>query len=281
MCKNSDLNQKQADLSVLMSVYVKEKPEYLRECFESLLGQTVAAKEWVVVEDGPLTKELYAVLDEYENNYPGLIKRVPLLKNMGLGLALREGVQNCTHEMIARMDTDDICVSERFEKQLKEFEIDDTLDICGSHIIEFEDNIHNILSKREVPLLNEDIIKYQRRRSAYNHMTVMFKKKTVLKSGNYEHAPLMEDDMLWTRLILAGAKGKNIDDYLVYARTGLAMIGRRGGYSYFKKYKASRKKVYQLGLATYWDYIYTLIVQFVVALCPATIRKIIFTKALR
>lgn len=281
MCKNSDLNQKQADLSVLMSVYVKEKPEYLRECFESLLEQTVAAKEWVVVEDGPLTKELYAVLDEYQKNYPELIKRVPLQKNMGLGLALKEGVQNCSYEIIARMDTDDICVPNRFERQLREFEIDNKLDICGSHIIEFENNIYNVLSKRKVPLSNDEIIKYQRRRSAYNHMTVMFKKKTVLRAGNYEHAPLMEDDMLWTRLILAGAKGKNIDDYLVYARTGLAMIERRGGCSYFKKYKASRKKVYQLGLASYWDYMYTLIVQFIVALLPAKLRIYIFTYFLR
>ena len=141
--------------------------------------------------------------------------------------------------------------------------------------------IDNILSKRNVPLTNDEIIQYQRRRSAYNHMTVMFKKKTVLRAGNYEHAPLMEDDMLWTRLILAKAKGMNIDEYLVFARTGLAMIDRRGGYSYFKKYKASRRKVYQLGLATYTDYIYTLLVQFVVALCPSTVRRFIFTKILR
>lgn len=281
MCENCNLDQRKADLSVLMSVYVKEKPEYLRECFESLLNQTVLAKEWVIVEDGPLTVQLHGVLDEYQNKYPGLIKRVPLKQNMGLGLALKEGILNCSYEMVARMDTDDICVPERFEKQLSEFEKDSKLDICGSHIIEFENNIDNVLSKRNVPLTNDEIVQYQRRRSAYNHMTVMFKKKTVLRAGNYEHAPLMEDDMLWTRLILAKAKGMNIDDYLVYARTGLAMIERRGGYSYFKKYKASRKKVYQLGLASSWDYIYTLLVQFIVALLPKKIRILFFVGFLR
>lgn len=281
MRENSDLGQKSADLSVLMSVYIKEKPEYMRECFESLLTQTVQAKEWVIVEDGPLTTELYSMLDEYQSKYPGLIKRVPLKKNMGLGLALKEGVINCTYEMIARMDTDDICVPERFEKQIQEFEKNSCLDICGSHIIEFEGNKSNVLAKRDVPLSNEEIVKYQRRRSAYNHVTVMFKKGSVLKAGNYEDAPLMEDDMLWTRLILSEAKGMNIDDYLVYVRTGLAMIERRGGYSYFKKYKASRKKVYQLGLASYWDYIYTLLVQFVVALMPKKMRIIFFNVFLR
>lgn len=278
MCKNSSLNKQ---FSVLMSLYYKEKPEYVRECFESLLNQTVKASEWVIVEDGPLTEELYAVLNEYQERYPNYIKRIVLTENKGLGLALKEGVLHCTCELIARMDMDDICVTDRFEKQLKEFENDKKLDICGSHIIEFDGSIDNVLSRRNVPLTNDEIIKYQRRRSAYNHMTVMYKKSAVLKAGNYEHAPLMEDDMLWTRMILSGAVGKNINEYLVYARTGSAMIERRGGYSYFKKYKASRKKVYHLGLATRKDYYYTLIVQFVVALIPKKIRAIIFGKFLR
>ena len=253
----------------------------MRMCFDSLLEQTVKATEWVIVEDGQLTEELYQVLDEYQEKYPNLIKRIPLSENKGLGLALKEGILHCSNELVARMDTDDICVPDRFEKQLLEFQKDNNLDICGSHIIEFEGTPDNILSRRRVPLTNEEIIQYQRRRSAYNHVTVMFKKSSVLKAGNYEHAPLMEDDMLWTRLILSGAKGKNIDEYLVYVRTGLAMIERRGGYSYFKKYKASRKKVYNLGLATLGDYYYTILVQFVVALCPGLVRKFIFTKLLR
>lgn len=112
-------------------------------------------------------------------------------------------------------------------------------------------------------------------------MTVMFRKSAVLNAGNYEHAPLMEDDMLWTRMILAGCKGKNIDDYLVYVRTGINMIERRGGWSYFVKYKRSRKKVYLLGLSSYWDYIYTITVQLIVALLPAKVRKVLFIKILR
>lgn len=281
MCENSNMMEKHEPFSVLMSVYYKEKPEYIIECFDSLLNQTCLANEWIVVEDGPLTKEVYDVLDSYQEKNPGLIKRVPLKENRGLGLALREGILHCSNELIARMDTDDIARKDRFEKQLEEFSRDSKLDICGSHIIEFEGTIENVLSKRKVPLTNEAIMKYQRRRSAYNHMTVMYKKSSVLKAGNYEHAPLMEDDMLWTRMILSDSKGKNIDDYLVYARTGREMFERRGGYSYFKKYKASRKKVYQLGLATYMDYIFSLAVQLVVALCPNIIRKIIFENILR
>ena len=280
MCKNSDIKD-YPSFSVLMSIYYKEKPEYLRQCFDSLLNQTVQANEWVIVKDGPLTEELEQVLHEYENKNPNLIKYVTFEKNQGLGLALRAGVPACSNELIARMDTDDICREDRFEVQLKEFLKDHNLDICGSHIKEFDENPEKCHSIRKVPLNNEEIIQYQRRRSAYNHVTVMFKKNSVLKSGNYEDAPLMEDDMLWTRMILAKSKGKNVDEYLVYVRTGLSMIERRGGWSYFKKYKASRKKVYELGLASYWDYIYTLIVQLIVALVPTSIRKFVFEKALR
>lgn len=279
MCENSDLNY--PPFSVLMSLYYKEKPEYLRECLNSLLNQTVKADEWVIVKDGPLTNELEDVLKEYDEKYPNLIKYVIFEKNQGLGLALRAGVPESSHELIARMDTDDICVPNRFERQLKEFMKDENLDICGSHIKEFDGDISNILSIREVPLKNDEIIQYQKRRSAYNHMTVMFKKSSVLKSGNYEHAPFMEDDMLWTRMILAKCRGKNIDDYLVYARTGVNMIARRGGWSYFKKYRESRKKVYKLGLASFWDYFYTIFVQFIIALISKKIRQYFFIVFLR
>lgn len=279
MCENSDLNY--PPFSVLMSLYYKEKPEYLRECLNSLLNQTVKADEWVIVKDGPLTNELEDVLKEYDEKYPNLIKYVIFEKNQGLGLALRAGVPESSHELIARMDTDDICVPNRFERQLKEFMKDENLDICGSHIKEFDGDISNILSIREVPLKNDEIIQYQKRRSAYNHVTVMFKKSSVLKSGNYEHAPFMEDDMLWTRMILAKCQGKNIDVYLVYARTGVNMIARRGGWSYFKKYRESRKKVYKLGLASFWDYFYTIFVQFIIALISKKIRQYFFIVFLR
>lgn len=280
MCENSGLEE-YPKISVLMSLYYKETPEYLRECLESLINQTVKADEWVIVKDGPLTDELEEVLQEYDSCYPSLIKYIEFEKNQGLGLALRAGVPACSNELIARMDTDDICIPTRFETQLKEFMNNTKLDICGSHIKEFEGDIYNILSERKVPLSNEDIICYQKRRSSFNHMTVMFKKSSVIRSGNYEHAPLMEDDMLWTRMILAGCIGKNINEYLVFARTGLDMIERRGGWSYFKKYKASRKKVYQLGLASYWDYLYTLIIQSIVAMLPMRIRLKIYITLLR
>ena len=266
--------------SVLMSLYIKEKPQYVEECFQSLLRQTVKADEWLVVEDGPLTPELYAVLDKYQQEYPGLIKRLPFAENRGLGLALQSGVPACTYDLIARMDTDDICREDRFEKQLAEFEKDPDLDIIGSNIDEFEDTPDTIVANRTVPLTDAEIKKYQKKRDGFNHMTVMYKKKAVLDAGNYQSCPLMEDTYLWVRMMKNGVKCKNIGEPLVYARIGKDMFNRRGGWAYFKKYKAAFKKVYETGYISWFDYASVIIIQFCVALVPQKLRGWIFKKML-
>lgn len=269
-----------AQLSVLMSLYIKEKPEYARECFESLLSQTVRADEWVIVEDGPLTDEMYALLEEYQRKYPGLIKRIPFEKNQGLGLALQAGVPECRNELIARMDTDDIARKDRFEKQLDQFFKNPSLDICGSNIDEFENDPKTIVAHRRVPQTDSEIKAYQKRRDAFNHMTVLFKKKSVLNAGNYQSCPLMEDTYLWVRMIQSGIEALNIQEPLVYVRIGKDMYKRRGGWSYFLKYKEGRKKVYETGYIGIKDYYYTLFVQLIVSILPANLRGLLFKKIL-
>ena len=169
--------------SVLMSLYIKEKPEHLRACMESILSQTVMPDEIVIVKDGPVTEELDAVLNEYVCKNPSLYTIVPLEINRGLGLALAEGILHCKHELVARMDTDDICRKDRFELQLAEFQKNSQLDVCGSHIVEFEGDVSNIVAQRTVPLTDEDIKKYQKRRDGVNHVTVMFKRSKVLEAA--------------------------------------------------------------------------------------------------
>lgn len=266
--------------SVLMSLYVKEKPEYFEECLKSVLDNTILPNEIVIVLDGPITDELTAVLDKYVNEQPELYKIVPLETNQGLGLALREGVIQCSNELIARMDTDDICRKNRFELQLKEFEQNQDLDICGSHIAEFDENPKIIVAKRIVPLGDKDIKKYQKKRDGLNHVTVMFKKTSVINAGNYQSCLLMEDTLLWANMFMNGATAKNIDDYLVYVRIGKDMYERRGGLKYYKKYKEGRKKVYKTGFISWWDYKCTLIVQFFVSILPNGIRGFVFKKIL-
>ncbi len=266
--------------SVLMSLYSKEKPLYFRQCMDSVLDQTAMPEQIVIVKDGPLTQQLEAVLEEYVSRAPGLYTVVSLEKNVGLGLALAEGMLHCRNELVARMDTDDICRRDRFALQLAEFEKNPALDVCGCHITEFEGSVENVVAKRTVPLTDEAIKQYQKRRDGVNHVTVMFRRSKVLEAGNYQSCMLMEDTYLWVNMILCGAAFANIDDCLVFVRVGDDMFERRGGLAYFKKYREGRKKVRQTGYIGFWDYYYTLAVQLVVALLPNRLRGWIFKKLL-
>ena len=266
------------EFSVLMSVYIKEKPEYLRQCLDSMLAQTVSPNQIVLVEDGELTEELYKVIDEYKTD---IFKIVKLKENIGLGNALKEGLDACDYPLIARMDTDDIAFPQRFEKQLEEFKKDPELDICGSHALEFDGEITNITSKKNVPLTNEEIYNYAKKRNPFNHPTVMYKKKAVIDAGNYQDALSFEDYYLWARMLVNGAKGKNIDDYLLYFRTGGDMFKRRGGYEYLKNALAIKWKIHKLGLSSFLDCMISSAVHIAVSLMPNKLRGFVYRKFLR
>lgn len=268
------------EFSVLMSIYIKEKSEHLRQCLESILCNTVVPNEIVIVKDGPITDELETTLTEYISQNEEMYKIIPLETNRGLGLALAEGIQHCSNEIVARMDTDDIAMPNRFELQLRAFEDDPDLDICGGQIIEFEDDPAKPIAERRVPLTHDEIVQYQKRRSAFNHMTVMYKKSKVLKAGNYKNCPLMEDDMLWVDMILAGTKCANIDKYLCNVRTNRDMIARRGGLKYYKKYKKARKQILDTGFITKKEFSKNNRIQFIVCLMPKWLRKFVFFKLL-
>lgn len=266
--------------SVLIPVYYKEKPEYFSEALASVIDQTLKPNEIVVVKDGPLTDGLEEVLSKYDTENPGLFKVVSLETNQGRGIAAAEGVKNCSYELIARMDSDDISRSDRFEKQIREFQKDPSLDICGSQIAEFEDDIRNIISYRRVPLYDEEIKKYQRMRSAFNHVSIMYKRTSVLRAGNYESSSFMEDAMLYVRMFIAGAHGCNVDDTLVFVRTCPEMYLRRGGWEYYKNYKSTRKKILDTGYISSFEYYFSLVQHFILATIPNGLRGMLYRKVL-
>ena len=175
---------------------------------------------------------------------------------------------------------DDIAVPDRFEKQVQLME-KDNLDLLGGHIAEFIDNPDEIVSYRRVPTKHADIVAYQRMRSAFNHMTVMFKKDMVLKAGNYEDGLYMEDDLLWLNMIAAGAKTGNLDQILCKVRVGAGMFERRGGLRYLKLYRQARQHMLKRGQISYMEYAKSVAIQMVVALCPGFVRQFIFMKLLR
>lgn len=274
--ENSDIK-----FSVLMSVYEKETLEHIKECISSLLKQTIKADEWIMIKDGPLSKEVEDYLDDFNKRHDNIIKFVVFKENKGLGVALNAGVKACNNELIARMDTDDISLCHRFEHQINEFKNNNNLDIVGGVIEEFEGNVTNIISRRVVPFTHRDIVKYQKKRTAFNHMTVMFKKSSVLRAGNYLDCPLMEDAYLWARMLQTGSVALNLNETLVYARIGTDMVKRRGGFSYYKNYKNGRKKIYETGFITKRQYKRTVRIMFIFALIPTWVRKLVFKQLLR
>jgi amylovoran biosynthesis glycosyltransferase AmsE len=218
------------DFSVLMSIYDKENPTYLNACLESLYNQTVRASEVILVLDGPVKQSLMNVINKWQSQLNILL--VPLQVNVGLGNALNKGLNVCSYELIARMDTDDLCLSERFEKQLAIFEAKPSLAFCGSFIDEIECESTNYIATRYVKEFNNDIIKHGISRNPFNHMSVMFKKSAVLSVGSYKDMTSMEDWYLWLRLLSSGYQGYNIQQTLVKARAGKEMISRRNGFKY-------------------------------------------------
>lgn len=231
------------NFSVLMSLYIKESPQYLEECFKSLYSQTVRADEIIVVYDGPVLPEHESVVEKWVKFLP--IKVFKLAKNQGLGKALNFGLTNCSHELVARMDTDDICESKRFEYQLREFDLDTKLTLCGSSIEEVEGTTLEFISNRIVPETHEEILRVLPSRNPFNHMTVMYRKSHILDVGGYQPLHYMEDWYLWIRVLSAGYKSKNIPLNLVKARTGSSMIFRRSGKSYIlSEYKMTLAKLF-------------------------------------
>ena len=164
--------------SVLMSLYIKERPEYLDLAIKSMVEQSLIPDEIVIVKDGPITNELEEILEKYRTIYPKLFNIIGYQENKGLGYALNYGLEHCRNELVARMDTDDISEKEKKKKQVNYFIKNPEIDILGGQIEEFIDNIDNIVGKREVPLENIEIREYLKRRCPFNHMSVMFKKKS-------------------------------------------------------------------------------------------------------
>ena len=231
------MNQK---YSVLMSVYFREKAQFLIDSIESMLTQTVVPNEIVIVKDGKLTRELDEVIDQYKSKYDKLFNIVELEKNIGLGLALAEGVKHCKNELIARMDSDDISVKDRCEKQLIKYQEEPELDIVGSSIAEFIDNINNVQAYRILPESDEEIKKFARRRNPFGHPSVMLRKSKVLEAGNYRSYYLVEDYDMWIRMIEHEARCYNFQEILVFMRVSTNFYKRRAGAVKDFVYKKSR-----------------------------------------
>lgn len=269
------------EYSVLMTVYKKDNPEYFRKSILSMFNQTVLTNDFVIVKDGPITYELQEVINFFDKKYPKVINQVELSKNVGLGLALNEGLKVCSNDIIARMDADDISIYNRCEQQLKEFELDNKLDIVGSSVNEFIGHESNIICTRMVPITHEEIYKFAKQRDPFNHPTVMFKKNKVLASGGYSNLRKNQDTDLWIKMLINGCRGKNIGQPLLLFRFEEETYKRRKNWLNTKLLIQIRYNAYKLGFSKFSDFLKVCIVQFLIYIMPIKFQKWIYTKFLR
>lgn len=267
--------------SVLMSLYVKEKPEYLVQAIDSMLNQTIQPDEIIVVEDGPLNDELYSIVNGYKEKYPSIISIVTNERNLGLGLALNIGLEKSRNELVARMDTDDISKPYRCERQLEIFSSNPNLSIVGAWIDEFSYSIDNVISTRKVPESNKEIYDYAKRRSAFNHPVVMYRKSKVLENGGYSNLRRNQDIDLFGRMVFAGCETYNIQESLLWFRTNMDLSKRRKSWENTKSYIKTIKRFWKMGFSSYWDYISVTIAQVGMFLMPLKIQNWIYKKFLR
>ena len=264
--------------SIITSVYRNDKPEFVRVALDSMLvNQSAKPAEIVLVQDGPVPEDLAAVLAEYEEKYAEVMHVIRLEKNGGLGNALKLGVENAKCDLCARMDSDDICLPDRFEKQLAYLAAHPDCDIVGGQMTEFIDSPDNIVGRREVPLTNEEIYQFMKSRCALNHVTVMFRKASVLKVGNYQDWFWNEDYYLWVRMMMNKCVFANIPDVAVNVRSGADQYARRGGKKYFDSEIGIKKLMLKNRMISRKEYIINYIERFIIQLMlPNSVRGWVF-----
>jgi len=271
----------ESNFSVLMSVYEGDTPEHFRSALESVFEQTSEPTEVVVVTDGALTTELESVLKSFENKYPKQLTVHSLSDNQGLGVALREGVKACSHDLVARMDADDIAVSDRFETQIAYFQANPEVDVVGGHVGEFITDPNKIEQIREVPTTPEAVRNSSRFRCPINHPTVMFRRKSVLDAGNYQSYRSMQDYELWMRMLSQGYQITNLDAVLVKFRTEGSLNERRGGLEYVKTELRIFYELYRIGAISLPVLLINIGIRIPVRLLPGSLRAWLYKQVLR
>lgn len=271
--------QRNFEFSVAMSIYYNDSPAYVQEAFNSIVKQTVLPKEIVIVFDGTVKEEVVSYLDGQRHSLKGKINVIiiRLEKNMGLGAALGVAAKRCSCDWIARMDSDDIASPDRFERQIKHVMKHPEIDVLGGQIAEFVTAPEHISGYRIVPVTNGEIRHFLKKRCPMNHVTVLMKRESLMKAGNYRPWPYNEDYFLWIRMSLNGCVFENLNQVLVFVRVGDEMYRRRGGKLYYQSEKAIQKLLRNKKIIGPFQYMENVFLRFFVQLMlPDCLRGTFF-----
>lgn len=258
--------------SLLLPVYRGDRADFLRRAFASAVDEQVRRpSEVVLVRDGPVPEELERCLAELAATSPVPVVVVRLPENRGLAVALEEGLARCSHEVVARMDADDVSTPDRFAVQLPLVEAG--ADLVGSALTEFTDDEHQVLAVRTPPLTPEAIARRAVLASPFNHPTVVYRRSAVRAAGGYRELPLLEDYWLFTRMIAAGARTANVAQPLVRYRVGAGAYRRRGGWRLFRSELVLQRHLRAEGFTTRAQAVRNVVVRGGYRLVPEAARR--------
>jgi glycosyltransferase involved in cell wall biosynthesis len=263
--------------SLLLPVYAGDRADFLRRAFVSSVDeQTLRPDDVVLVQDGPLPDALRETCEELATVSPVPVNLVRLERNVGLGPALDHGLEACAYDVVARMDADDISRPRRFELQLPL--IADGADIVGSALMEFVDDVEDVVQIRIPPLGPDWIRSAVRFRDPFNHPTVVYRRSMVQKVGGYQDLPLMEDYLLFARMLAEGAVPANVAEPLVYYRIGAGAYARRGGTALLRSELALQRRFLELGITNRVEFVRNVVVRGSYRLVPEPMRRVAYRR---
>lgn len=266
--------------SVLLSVYNGENAENLKEALQSIINQSRKPNQIVIIKDGKLNEQLEQTIKNIYDKYPDIIKTYGYEENKGLGYALQKGITICDYEYVARMDSDDIALEDRFKIQMEYLEKHPDIDVLGGYIQEYDEEMKIKKAIRKVPLSNEEIYKNIGKQSPFNHSTVVLRKQAVIEVGNYPNQKI-EDYLLWIKMCLNKCKMANVPNVLVNFRTSKDMYKRRTGIKYLKAIKKVEDTLLQYKLINKLQYAKNILTRAILATIPARIKMYIYPKIVR
>lgn len=263
--------------TALISVYFQENPRFLEKSLLSIVNQELLPTEVVLIEDGIFSKELKKCIDNFEEQCR--IKDIQAIiivhpEPQGLAKSLNEGIEMSSTDFIARFDSDDISNTNRVLVQAPLFN-DDSVSVVGSYVQEFSD-ISDDTRIKKVPLNDQDIVQYAKKRNPMNHMSVIFRKDDVTKVGSYDEVSFFEDYQLWVKLLLNHKKFINLSNVLVSARTEDNFLDRRSGLKYAKAEFQLQKTFYKLKFINLFEFLRNFILRSIVRVAPKAVLKQVY-----
>jgi len=266
--------------SILMTIYYRENPLFIRDALRSILNQTLMPNEIVIVKDGLLPLELDRLLKRYQEDYAGNIKLCGYEENKGQGFAANFGLEFCSYSLVGRMDFDDISKPMRFQKQVDFMSTHEEIAILGAWFEEFENTSGQCISLKRFPEVHEELVHLSKKRSPFAHPTVFFRKEAVLDSGGYR-GRIKEDYNLWVRMFLKGYRGHNLQESLLFYRITKDFYRKKGGFYHVKEEVKLHYAFFKWKHINWLEMLRNILINTAFRMIPSVVRKKIYVKFLR